>query len=202
MLKPESRKLLLLAGLLCQGLLSGCATIINGPTQAIPVASDPAFADVVVDGQSMGQTPTDITLTRKRNHLVILSKEGYRQKSIAVTRAIGYAVWGNAIAGGLIGWGIDATSGSQNNLSPDIISVKLEPQSRVKQADITDENQQRNVVRSMQTTLRDNRYYDGPVDGFLTSQTFAAVMKYKRDQPGSRTPTVFDAETLTLFKIQ
>lgn len=36
-------------------------------------------------------------------------------------------MWGNIIAGGLIGWGIDAASGAQNNLTPKTISVTLEP---------------------------------------------------------------------------
>ena len=35
-------------------------------------------------------------------------------------------MWGNILAGGLIGWGVDATSGAQYNLTPEVISVKLE----------------------------------------------------------------------------
>jgi hypothetical protein len=35
-------------------------------------------------------------------------------------------VWGNIIAGGLIGWGVDAASGAQNNLTPKTITVKLD----------------------------------------------------------------------------
>lgn len=107
--------------------LSGCATIIKGTTQNIPVASDPTGADVTVNAQLYGQTPIDISMKRKRDHLVTISKEGYHPKSIPIVKSTGGAVWGNIIAGGLIGWGIDASSGSQNNLTPESISVKLEP---------------------------------------------------------------------------
>lgn len=109
------------------GSLTGCATIVKGTTQNIPISTDPPGAEVTADGQLMGQSPIDITLARKRDHLVTISKEGYTQKSIAITKSTGGAVWGNILAGGLIGWGIDATSGAQYNLSPESISVQLEP---------------------------------------------------------------------------
>jgi hypothetical protein len=187
---------------MAQGLLTGCATVINGPNQIIPVATDPPYADVIVDGQTLGQSPTDITLTRKRDHLVTLAKEGYRQKTIAVSHAIGYAVWGNAIAGGMIGWGIDATTGSQNNLHPAVISVKLEPLPLSRRADISNEIQQRNIVLAMQRVLIRERYYAAQADGYLNPATHAAILKYKNDKLGDKSPTVFDSETLKLFGIQ
>ena len=127
MLNKNSIKIFLLFCLFCNGLLSGCATIVKGTTQSVPVASDPDKADVIADGQQMGQTPIDLKLQRKRDHLITISKTGFQSKSIAVTKSVGGAVWGNIIAGGLIGWGVDATSGAQYNLSPESISVKLEP---------------------------------------------------------------------------
>lgn len=117
---------ILICLILC-GPLMGCATIVKGTTQKIPIASDPPGAEVNADGQLMGQTPVEITLERKRDHLVTISKEGYGPKSIAITKSTGGAVWGNILAGGLIGWGIDATSGAQYNLSPESISVQLGP---------------------------------------------------------------------------
>lgn len=123
----KSIKFFLLFCFFCNGMLSGCATIVKGTTQNVPVASDPDKADVIADGQQMGQTPIDLKLQRKRDHLITISKTGFQSKSIAVTKSVGGAVWGNIIAGGLIGWGVDATSGAQYNLSPESISVKLEP---------------------------------------------------------------------------
>lgn len=108
--------------------LTGCASLVKGPTQQIPISTDPVKADVTVNGEYIGTTPIDLTLKRKRDHLITLSKEGYQSKDIAVTKSMGYAVWGNVIAGGLIGWGIDAVSGAQYELSPKYISLKLAPQ--------------------------------------------------------------------------
>lgn len=108
-------------------LSTGCATIVKGTTQAIPISSDPSGADILLDGMLVGTTPSDVEVKRKRDHLVVIEKKNYSPKSIAVVKNVGGAVWGNIIAGGLIGWGVDAASGAQNNLTPKTISVKLEP---------------------------------------------------------------------------
>ena len=108
-------------------VLAGCATIVKGTTQTIPISSVPDRADVTLDGILYGQTPIDLEVKRKRNHLVVIKKAGFQSKSIPITKNFGGAVWGNPLAGGLIGWGVDATSGAQYNLSPKVISIKLEP---------------------------------------------------------------------------
>lgn len=123
----DAKAAFLIAVIIVFGQLTGCATIVKGTTQQIPVASDPPGAEVTADGQLIGQAPVTVTLERKRDHLITVSKEGYSQKSIAITKSTGGAVWGNLLAGGLIGWGIDATSGAQYNLSPESISVQLTP---------------------------------------------------------------------------
>jgi PEGA domain len=107
--------------------ISGCATIVKGTTQKVPVASDPSTADIFVDGNLAGQTPTTVVLTRKHDHLIVIQKAGFTPKSVAVVKDVGGAVWGNILAGGLIGWGVDAIDGSQYNLVPSTVSVKLDP---------------------------------------------------------------------------
>lgn len=108
-------------------LTSGCATVIKGTTQSVPISSDPPGAEILVDGQYVGTTPSDVELKRKRDHLVVVQKKDFAPRSVPVVKNVGGAVWGNIIAGGLIGWGVDAASGAQNNLSPKTIFVKLEP---------------------------------------------------------------------------
>ena len=108
-------------------LTTGCATIIKGTTQEIPISSDPSGADILVDGHLVATTPADVQIKRKRDHLVVIEKTNYHPKSVAVVKNVGGAVWGNIIAGGLIGWGVDAASGAQNNLTPKTIYVRLEP---------------------------------------------------------------------------
>ena len=107
--------------------LQGCASIVKGSTQAIPVASDPPAADILVDGKLVGQTPKTLDLKRNSNYLITIQKPGFEQQSVPVVKNIGGAVWGNVIAGGLIGWGVDAASGAQYNLVPGSVSVKLLP---------------------------------------------------------------------------
>lgn len=107
--------------------LGGCATVVNGTTQKIPVASNPAAADVLVDGTTAGQTPTLLVLKRNADHLVTIQKAGYEPATIPVVKDVGEAVWGNVLVGGLIGWGVDAASGSQYKLRPAAVSVTLSP---------------------------------------------------------------------------
>ena len=121
-------------------LASGCATIVKGTTQQIPITSDPLAADIVVDGNLVGQTPTSVSLKRKNDHLLTIQKTGYQPKAVAVVRNVGGAVWGNIIAGGLIGWGVDAVSGAQYNLVPVTVSVKLEPQGAAVPATSSDDS--------------------------------------------------------------
>lgn len=108
-------------------LAGGCASIVKGTTQAIPVATSPSGADVKLDGNKVGQTPLSVAVKRKGDHLMTIEKPGYQTESFAITRNIGGAVFGNIIAGGLVGWGVDAISGAQWNLTPVTINVTMKP---------------------------------------------------------------------------
>jgi hypothetical protein len=105
----------------------GCASIIKGTTQAIPVSSDPLGAEVRLDGSMVGQTPLTLAVKRKSDHLITIEKTGYLGESTAITRTTSGAVAGNIILGalGLVGWGVDAMSGAQYNLTPETIRVNL-----------------------------------------------------------------------------
>ena len=121
------RLLASIAALLAGSFLSGCATIVKGTTQEVPVSSEPTGARVSVDGSAAGTTPTTVTLSRKSNHMVTIEKEGFQSESVAITKSMGAAVAGNIIAGGLVGWGVDAVSGAQYNLHPSTVNVRLQP---------------------------------------------------------------------------
>ena len=124
-MKKHIQLLLAIALVSASTMLSGCATIVKGTTQVIPISSDPTGARVTIDSTPAGTTPTTVTLSRKQNHMVVIEKEGYALESVAVTKSMGGAVAGNIIAGGFIGWGVDAMSGAQYNLAPNTISVRL-----------------------------------------------------------------------------
>ena len=87
-------------------LTSGCASILKGTTQGIPISSDPSGADILVDGNLVGTTPTDVEMKRKRDHLVVIEKKDYHPKSVPVVKDVGGAVWGS------FNWGASSWSAS------------------------------------------------------------------------------------------
>lgn len=121
-----TRTILVLLLISLLSLSTGCASIVKGTTQAIPISSEPSGVDVLVDGNLVGSTPTTVELKRKTDHLITFQKENYETKAVAVVKSVGGAVWGNILAGRLIGWGVDAASGAQYNLDPKTIFVKME----------------------------------------------------------------------------
>jgi len=105
---------------------NGCATILNGTTQTIPVSSIPSGARVIADGSQVCVTPCSVELARKHDHLLVFEKRGYENVSVGIKHSLGGAVAGNILLGGFIGWGIDAASGSQYKLTPSTVNVVLE----------------------------------------------------------------------------
>lgn len=69
-------------------------------------------------------------MPRKSEFTAQITKPGYRSVSVSVTNKVsgggGAAMAGNVILGGLIGAGVDATSGAMLDLSPNPAVVKLE----------------------------------------------------------------------------
>jgi hypothetical protein len=106
---------------------SGCATIIHGTTQDIGITTDPSGAEIVVDGRERYKSPIKITMKRKDDHIVEVSKDGYQKETVNIKSVVSGAVAGNIIAGGLIGWGIDAASGGQYRLVPENVDIRLRP---------------------------------------------------------------------------
>jgi len=111
----------------CAFLLTSCASIINGTTQEISVGSSPAGAEVYIDGELAGYTPTKVEVTRKESHLVTLAKPGFHTQNVSLQPVMSAAVLGNVIAGGFIGWGVDAVSGAQYRICPETVNVNLDP---------------------------------------------------------------------------
>jgi hypothetical protein len=71
--------------------LSGCATLINSPTQSVLITSDPAEAKVVIDDRVHLKTPGMVRLSRKATHMVVFQKEGYKPEVVRMTR--GPSAW-------------------------------------------------------------------------------------------------------------
>lgn len=106
--------------------LSGCATIMTGPTQKVPVTSNPSGALAKVDGSVSAVTPAIFTLERKTDHTIEISKEGYRTSTVILRHTLSGAAGGNILLGGIIGGAIDAGTGALYKLTPERVDVNLE----------------------------------------------------------------------------
>lgn len=89
------------------------------------MSSDPPDALVTVESGESFKTPCKIKLSRKTDHILTVTKDGYQTEQIQVMKTISGAVAGNILAGGLIGWGVDAATGAQYKLVPSTITVHL-----------------------------------------------------------------------------
>lgn len=110
-------------------LVGGCASMVNGPTQTIPVTSDPAGALVFLDDVGAGVTPCKVTLDRKSDHLLVLRKDGHEEYTMELRRTASPWVYGNVFFGGLVGIYSDTQGGAQFQFMYDKIQIQLRPTS-------------------------------------------------------------------------
>ena len=76
----------------------GCALLISGKTQQVTFDSNPAKADVYVDGSKAGVTPCVVIMHRsKMPPKVEIKKEGYDDARVAVASRLNYWVIANII---------------------------------------------------------------------------------------------------------
>ena len=113
-------------------MLGGCATIIKGPSQEITVNTNPTAASCVLnrEGAKIGEvnpTPGMAKVDKTKYDItVVCSKDGYQEATYMAHSDIEGATFGNIAMGGLIGWGIDSATGSDNHYqSP--INITLVP---------------------------------------------------------------------------
>lgn len=120
------RKALLVSVLFLSSLyLCGCATILNGTSQKIPVSSEPDGAVVTVDSKDIYVTPVKLRLERRRDHVLVFTKDGFDSRTVKVMHVLSEAVCGNILLFGPLGWVFDIFAGTQYKLVPDKINVDL-----------------------------------------------------------------------------
>ena len=109
-------------------VVSGCATIVHlGGNEELNVSSEPAGAKVVIDGTERGVTPLATKVERKKDHAVVLTKEGFEENQSRVESHLSWWVAGNVILGGLVGILVDVLSGGGYTIDPDAVAVTLKP---------------------------------------------------------------------------
>jgi hypothetical protein len=111
--------------------LPACATITRGTTQEFVIESSPPGARAATsNGFSCEATPCTFRMPRKDAFTVTISREGFAEQTHSIESKMsgggGAALAGNLLVGGLIGAGVDATSGALNDLTPNPLVVTLE----------------------------------------------------------------------------
>ncbi len=97
--------------------LSGCATIVDGSKQSVSVSTSPVQGAACTLHNSEGTwyltSPGSVEVHKTKNDLeVTCTKDGYQPGKQVATSKFGGATFGNILAGGVIGVGIDAASGA------------------------------------------------------------------------------------------
>lgn len=72
-------------------MLSGCAGMISGKTQNVTFKSEPAEADVYVNGVIMGKTPLTANIKKGKEQMATIKKDGYKSVDIPLVTAFDMA---------------------------------------------------------------------------------------------------------------
>ncbi len=107
--------------------IQGCASIMQGSTQIITVGSAPSGATLTVNNFQRLKTPATVELSRKENHRLDFSMEGYHPEIVEIRSVTSAMVAGNIIAGGLVGYFVDQSTGAAFRLVPEVVQVSLRP---------------------------------------------------------------------------
>ena len=114
-------------------LSAACATVVEGTTQTVTVATDPSGAscELTNDGKLVGAvnpTPGSLVLDRSNDDLDIeCAKQGYLPGNMVMSSKFTGTTFGNIILGGGIGILVDAASGA-NNRYPESVRMILTPE--------------------------------------------------------------------------
>jgi hypothetical protein len=119
--------------------VSGCATITRGTTDSWTINTTPSGAAVKTSsGFACEATPCTFRMQRKEEFDVTVTKAGFKTWTGRVTHhmagAGGAGFLGNALVGGIIGAGVDASSGAMLDLAPNPLNVTLEKDAQVASA--------------------------------------------------------------------
>ena len=108
--------------------LSGCGTLALGTSQLVRIQSEPAGAQVAINGRVIGETPATVRLSTTAPHILQVSMCGYEPQIIQISKVFNNWTWLNLlmlpfILPTLVGFAVDANTGGMYRLSPDEVNV-------------------------------------------------------------------------------
>jgi hypothetical protein len=103
----------------------------GGSSQPVTISSEPSGAHFVIKSSSGiqmadGMTPQTIRLPRKNEYQIEVTMDGYKPRTLALTKATNGWIWANLFLGGIFGLILDFSTGAGYKLEPAIVSVSLE----------------------------------------------------------------------------
>ena len=110
------------------GASTGCASIFSGGTQDVRIKAYPEDAKATVNGTDASNTGT-LKLARGRAHVIEFSKSGFESRRVQVKQDLNGWFLANLLLGPFfwVGMLVDAMTGSLNELSPNHVTVTLDP---------------------------------------------------------------------------
>ena len=112
--------------------LTGCATVTRGTKSDVQIDVEPRNAVITTSlGHTCSSNPCALKVSRKESFTVKATAEGFEDAEVAVKTQIAgkgaAGLAGNAVAGGLIGIGVDAITGAANDHVPNPVIIKMTP---------------------------------------------------------------------------
>lgn len=77
----------IVAAIIFACMLTGCASVIKGTSQAVTFNSEPEGADVLIDGASRGVTPLVVTLKKNKYSTIMFKKAGYKTVTLPLQKS-------------------------------------------------------------------------------------------------------------------
>jgi hypothetical protein len=103
-------------------LTTSCASILTGSKRKVMFETDPPGAKIFVNGFEKGQTP--IQLKVKAEDRIDFKLDNYKEKVVVMDSKFNLVSILNGIS--IIGWGIDALTGSLKRVDTKYVKVTLE----------------------------------------------------------------------------
>jgi hypothetical protein len=122
---------------------SGCATVMSGKYQTVPVKSEPAGATVRTDDGTSVTTPGNLKLERTKKHVLTAELQGCEPQQRELRSDLNSWLFGNILLGGIIGAVVDVCSGAGGALCPAEVYFDFTPKGQAlakRQSDFLKDN--------------------------------------------------------------
>ena len=116
---------LLAPGLLLFTMLTGCATVVHGTTQTIPITSSPAGATVLIDDVPVGVTPMSAKVSRKQPHVVSFVVDSVTKDRVWLDRQMSPWVFADVFLLYVAPIALDVRNGAAYNFPGDTLRAQF-----------------------------------------------------------------------------